>query len=63
MSFIMGLWKKTLNLGGAEIKKNLSMKLSLIGSKPCPAYFNPKAAQTELHTDASAIGLGALLLQ
>ncbi|XP_023247769.1 uncharacterized protein LOC111643795 [Copidosoma floridanum] len=32
-------------------------------SKPVLKLYNPRAAKTELHTDASSVGIGALLLQ
>ncbi|XP_051162156.1 uncharacterized protein LOC127282116 [Leptopilina boulardi] len=36
---------------------------AILSSKPVLKVYNPKAAITELHTDASAVGLGGILLQ
>lgn len=64
MSPIVELCKENVEFKwGESQEKSFNEIKCLIGSKPCLAYFNPKATRTELHTDASALGLGALLLQ
>jgi len=40
----------------------LTMKKLLTGP-PIPAMFNPKSEVIDLHTDASAVGFGAMLMQ
>ena len=50
------VWQEQQNRAFQEIKP-------LIGASPILAYYNPKSTRTELHTDASAIGLGAMLFQ
>lgn len=50
------LWDERRNNAFQELKSKL-------GSQPVVGYFNPNAVRTELHTDASSIGLGAMLLQ
>lgn len=48
-------------IGDTELKCIEDLKEKLISS-PILAYFNPNA-KTELHTDASSMGFGAILLQ
>ena len=49
-------WNERRDKAFREIK-------DLIGSYPIIAYYDPKAKFSELHTDACAAGLGAMLLQ
>uniref|UniRef100_A0ABD2W8I8 RNA-directed DNA polymerase n=1 Tax=Trichogramma kaykai TaxID=54128 RepID=A0ABD2W8I8_9HYME len=49
-------WNDEQNLAFTELKSKLSCR-------PILRLYNPKATRTELHTDASASGLGAVLLQ
>lgn len=50
------MWGKNKNLVFEEIKSRLV-------DKPIMKAYNSKAFRTELHTDASALGLGTMLLQ
>ena len=50
------IWGETEEKAFREIKDKLV-------SKPVLAHYNPRASRTELHTDASADGLGAMLFQ
>lgn len=47
----------------ARREEAFNLLKTLISSKPVVRYFNTKADRTELHTDASSLGLGAMLLQ
>lgn len=49
-------WNERERLAFERIKQMLT-------SRPVLGIYNPKSARTELHTDASAEGLGAILLQ
>lgn len=49
-------WNEEQNDAFVEVKRSLM-------SKPVLKMYDPKAEKTELHTDASATGLGAMLLQ
>ena len=61
---IIELFKKDTKFVWQEKQNKAFQKItSLIGASPILPYYNPKATRTELHTDASAIGLGAMLLQ
>lgn len=50
------VWLDSQQAAFDKIKHTLS-------SRPALKLYNPKAEVTELHTDASAVGLGAILLQ
>ncbi|KAF0707045.1 Transposon Ty3-I Gag-Pol polyprotein, partial [Aphis craccivora] len=53
---VMFEWSSPQAVAFSEVKK-------VFASSPIFCMFDPKAAVTEVHTDASSIGLGAMLLQ
>ena len=58
------LLKKNLKFTWLDEQENSfrTIKLKLV-SKPVLKLYNPRASRTELHTDTSSIGLGAMLMQ
>jgi len=58
------LTKKGVEFEWATPQQTAFKKLKeIFAASPIFCMFNPKAAVTEVHTDASAVGLGAMLLQ
>ena len=55
--------KNNVFVWGEEQERAFRIIKNSLSSKPVLALYNPRAECTELHTDASADGLGAMLLQ
>ena len=57
------LTRKDMPFVWGEAQKNAFARLkSILSDKPVLSIYNANVARTELHADASSVGLGAILL-